>query len=70
MKNTNIHIVPENVADLSFTSVWRGLDRLGSVESEQAYEELSVIMSTSLADYLVKHREDLYITQEDIEGRY
>ena len=66
--DTGIHIVPDIVGDLSFTGVRKVLDRIGSAESEEAYEKLSIMMS--MADYAVKHREDLYITQEDIEGRY
>ena len=65
VQNSNYFIIPENVGELSSTLVREVLSRFEQPGNcEQARQELDVLMPTSATDYIIKHRDILYIEQE------
>jgi len=66
VQNSNYFIIPENVGNLSSTLVREVLSRLEEPgKSEQAGQELGVLMPPSGADYIIRHRDSLYIEQKE-----
>ena len=65
VQNSNYFIIPENVGDLSSTLVREVLSRLEQPGNcDQDRQELDLLMPTSAADYVIRHRNRLYIEQE------
>eukprot|EP00092_Neocalanus_flemingeri_P006042 GFUD01006510.1.p1 GENE.GFUD01006510.1~~GFUD01006510.1.p1 ORF type:complete len:454 (+),score=106.44 GFUD01006510.1:172-1533(+) len=63
--NKNYFIIPENVGDLSSTEVRKVIDRADSDKSVESRQELAMMLSEPLADYILKHLIDLHLSEDE-----